>query len=243
MNRSLRGRLPWLCALLVGSLVALNAWAQTDTHGKPELSPEERAQRQADKVFTFIKFQALKPAAKRPSADAPLSAPPAAPVQASAQTKAATKAPTRLAAAEARPQAPLQAALVAQTAVTADAQPAPDLIAAATPLALAGPSTVMPPLEPTPAVAAPEVEPEPPPLRLLSKVEPEIPRQLQSDFKGGAVTVQFTVQPDGTVGQAQAVHSSHKRLAAAAVSAVNQWRFAPLPSAREASVDIAFSVE
>ena len=144
---------------------------------------------------------------------------------------------------------PLAAALVGAApgtvSVAAEARPlapagpaAPPVLFAAAQLTAAA---VLPELLPqTPSEPA---EPEPPVLQLLSKVEPEIPRQLQADFRGGAVTVRFMVQTDGSVMQAQALQASHKRLALAAVTAVNQWRFAPLPSPREATVEIAFAVE
>jgi TonB family protein len=52
--------------------------------------------------------------------------------------------------------------------------------------------------------------------------------------------VQFTVQPDGTVSQAQSIKSSNARLGNAAVEAIKQWRFAPIPKARDAAVEVAF---
>lgn len=237
MNRSLFGRMPGLCALLVGLFVALNAGAQTEALGKPELSAEERAQKQADKVFAFIKLHSVRPVTKQATPSAAAATP--APLVASVQTKAATKPPAPPAAT-----ASVQAG-VRESVKQAPGVAPPELEPSAVVLAAATLDAPKPQLEilPQPRKPEPELEAEPEALRLLSKVEPEIPRQLRADFRGGAVTVQFTVQPDGSVVQAQAVQSSHKRLAAAAVTAVNQWRFAPLALAREASVDIAFSVE
>ena len=108
---------------------------------------------------------------------------------------------------------------------------------------------------PTPAPAAPmaaaarAVEPDPPPaeeadvpLKLITKVDPVIPRLLlQQNFRNGFAQVQFTVGPDGRVTQAQSIKASHARLANAAVDAVKQWLFAPMPKAREAAVEVAFS--
>lgn len=98
------------------------------------------------------------------------------------------------------------------------------------------------------AAAAQAVEPPPPPaedelpLKLLSKVNPEIPRQLRGQsLHNGFAQVQFTVQPDGKVGQVQVIKASHARLGSAAVEAVRQWRFAPIPKPREAGVEIAFN--
>ncbi len=229
---------PPLFALLMG-VFGWAASALADEPPKPQLSAEERAQKQADRVFTFIRLHSEKPPAKRA---APVDAAPAAaaaaavvPAVVNAQAKASPKPPNKPAAAvetlqtapvESKPSAPAPAA-----------EPPAALLAAASPSA----ASVQPELLPQPP--ARPAEPEPPALQLLSKVEPEIPRQLQADFRGGSVTLRFMVQTDGSVAQAQALQSSHKRLTVAAIAAVNQWRFAPLPAPREATVDIAFAVE
>ncbi|MCV2369803.1 energy transducer TonB [Roseateles oligotrophus] len=238
MSRRFACALPGLVVSLMGVFGTVNAaFAQAETPLKSELSAEERAQKQADKVFTFIKLQSVKPAAKRAAAE-PVA--PSPPVQTAsiAVAKVAPKPQAKVAAA-AEPRQLASAAALASPSLDAqrsqESQPA--LLASASLTA----ATAQPEL--LPQRPAPQAEPEPPALQLLTKVEPEIPRQLQADFKGGAVTVRFMVQTDGSVGQAQAVQASHKRLAMAAVTAVNQWRFAPLPAPREASVDIAFAVE
>jgi TonB family protein len=227
-----------LVVLLMGVFgVANAAFAQAETPLKPELSAEERAQKQADKVFTFIKLQSVKPSTKRAAAEPTAPNPP---VQTAgiAVAKVAPKPQAKVAAAL-EPRQLASAATPASPSVEAQRsqESQPTLLAAASLTA----AVVQPEL--LPQHPAPPAEPEPPALQLLTKVEPEIPRQLQADFKGGAVTVRFMVQTDGSVMQAQAVQASHKRLAVAAVSAVNQWRFAPLPAPREASVDIAFALE
>ncbi|MDG0835913.1 TonB family protein, partial [Pelomonas saccharophila] len=107
---------------------------------------------------------------------------------------------------------------------------------------------------PTPAPAAPlaaaakAVEPPPAPveeevpLQLLSKVAPIIPRQLLTQsFRTGFAQVQFTVQPDGKVGEVHVLKASHARLGSAAIDAVRQWRFAPIPKPRDAAVEISFN--
>ncbi|MEE8614569.1 MAG: TonB family protein, partial [Roseateles sp.] len=100
------------------------------------------------------------------------------------------------------------------------------------------------------AVAAAAVEPPPAPveedipLRLLSRVSPNVPRQLLAqNFRGGFAQVQFVVQPDGKVSQAQVIKASHARLGNAAIEAVQQWRFAPIPKAREAAVEVSFKAD
>ncbi|WP_310386869.1 TonB family protein [Roseateles sp.] len=230
-----------LLALLLASIGwagSARAQAATVTATKPEasteLSAEQRAQKQADKVFTFIKLQSLKPAAKRAAPE---------PAVASVQVKVAPKpqakpaqAPTTTTTTNANADADADADADAEPPLPA-AQPPATLLAAAS----LGAASVQPELLPQPQAAPPAAEP--PALQLLSKVEPEIPRQLQADFKGGSVTLRFMVQTDGSVTQAQALQSTHRRLALAAITAVNQWRFAPLPAPREATVDIAFALE
>ena len=93
--------------------------------------------------------------------------------------------------------------------------------------------------EPPPKPAEEEAEE---PLKLLAKVEPAIPRQMQQqgNFRTGFAQVQFTVGPDGMVQQASVIKASHSRLGTAAVEAVKQWRFAPIRKSREAAVEVAF---
>lgn len=222
---------PPLFALLLG-LFGWAAAAQADEPAKPPLSAEERAQKQADRVFTFIRLHSEKPQAKRV---APVEAAPAVAVV-NTQAKAPLKPPSKPAGAAVAE--PRQTAAVEPP--TPAAEPPPAALLATASLSAA---SVQPELLPQPQAAARQPEPEPPALQLLSKVEPEIPRQLQADFRGGTVTLRFLVQTDGSVAQAQALQSSHKRLTVAAIAAINQWRFAPLPAPREATVDIAFAVE
>ena len=79
------------------------------------------------------------------------------------------------------------------------------------------------------------------PLKLLSRVEPEMPRQLQANIRTGLVLVRFTVQPDGRVAAPEVVQTTNQRMSAAALEAVLQWRFAPISQARLATVEVGFS--
>lgn len=203
----------------------------------------ERAQKAADAVFHWIKVNADKnprpappPAPRKPApvAAAPREAPAPAPTPVRVQVEAAAPAP-------ALPE-PAPAPLPAITAAASEPERTPVVLASAPPLPQ--------PAAPL-AAAARAVQPPPPPaeeaevpLKLLVKVEPVIPRQLQAQsFRNGFAQVQFIVAPDGTVVQAQATKSSNPRLGAAAVEAVRQWRFAPIPTAREAAVEVAFRNE
>ncbi len=214
--------------------------AQSDA---PKADSLERAQKAADAVFHWIKVNADKnprpappPAPRKPApvAAAPREAPAPAPTPVRMQVEAA--APT--------PALPEPAPAPAITAAASEPEPE------RTPVVLASAPPLPQPAAPL-AAAARAVQPPPPPaeeaevpLKLLVKVEPVIPRQLQAQsFRNGFAQVQFIVAADGTVVQAQATKSSNPRLAAAAVEAVRQWRFAPIPTAREAAVEVAFRNE
>ncbi|MET0517284.1 MAG: TonB family protein, partial [Burkholderiaceae bacterium] len=81
------------------------------------------------------------------------------------------------------------------------------------------------------------------PLQLVKRVEPEFSRQLLNNLRAGSVNVRFTVQPDGSVAQVEALSATNKRLAGAAIAAVAQWRFAPVPRARDARVELGFRLD
>ena len=221
-------------------LLAHPAGAQTDA---PKAESLERAQKAADAVFHWIKLNADKGATRQTPAPAAAPAPAVrkpAPVVAAAPRPAAAPAQSNAAA-----PAPAQALAPAPAPITAAAEPEPELDR--TPVVLASAAPIPAPAAPL-AIAARAAEPPPPPaeeaevpLKLLAKVDPAIPRQLQAQsFRNGFAQVQFTVAPDGTVTQAQSIKASHARLGSAAVDAVKQWRFAPIPKAREAAVEVAF---
>ncbi len=217
----------------------------------------ERAQKAADAVFHWIKLNGDKGANRQPTTPAPAPAPAAArkpvaaPVAAAPKTAAppapqSAPAPVAAAASPMPTSAPAAVPPEPTPAPMAATVPEPELERTPVVLAAAAPTPV--PSAPL-AAAARAVEPPPPPaeaadepLKLLAKVDPTIPRQLQQQsFRNGFAQVQFTVAPDGSVTQAKAIKASHNRLATAAVDAVKQWRFAPIPRAREAAVEVAFN--
>lgn len=227
---------------IAGALLTLAqpAGAQQEA---PKAAGLERAQKAADAVFHWIKLNADKganrqtpapapaPAAKKPSAPAPVAA---APKPAPAPA----------------PAAPAAAAAPAPVQMAAASQPEPEPEIDRTPVVLAAAAPTPAPAAPM-AAAAQAVEPPPPPqeeadepLRLISRVNPTLPRQMQQGtFRSGIAQVQFTVGPDGAVQQASVIKASHSRLGTAAVEAVKQWRFAPIRKPREAAVEVAFTNE
>ncbi|PZP30982.1 MAG: hypothetical protein DI603_13705 [Roseateles depolymerans] len=234
------------------------AHAQADPAASAPDARMERAQKAADAVFRWIKINADKPGV-RPATPTP-AAPAAQPLP---QSPVPTTPQRRPSPAHTPPTQPP----VSQSNANTQGVPAPSPTAAAstpsaavTSTAAAGPAASVPeppstatprPVDasahtsPTPAPQpepSPTLEPEVP-LQLRQKVDPVMPRlpaQLQRD---GYAQVQFTVQPDGSVSQALVLKTNHPRFGAAAVEAVRQWRFGPIPRTREAAVEIRFSNE
>jgi protein TonB len=259
-----------LCQVLSLSLAAMAAQAQTAPAApaaaadpKAQLSDVERAKRDADKVFQWIKFHAEK--GEKKASDRPHDAKAEA-VKTVAKPAPAAAAPAMIPArrqesdpAAERPLAARGDAGAAMQTVAATApSPAPmaQTVAPAAPapqplseapspqvVAIAAPSTSAPAgkgTPPEPETAEPD---EPVPLKLVRRVDPEYPRGLLSMQRQGSVMVQFIVRPDGTVDAAQAVRSPDRKLSAAALNAVKQWRFEPIPAPRQVSVEIGFQVE
>ncbi len=257
-------------ALAQTSDSAAKAEAGKAGSNKAELSPAERAQRDADKVFQWIRLHADKPGAKPaiilPGQSAPAPAPAPAPVAAKnnanrtpernggggdlASAKRGATVADRKGITETVTDIAPSGGAATQTAAAAVSEPAPEptRLAAAS-LSASVPPTLPETLAPPPAAASPAfAEPPAPaaaevPLKAIKMVEPEFPRQLQSTLRSGSVQVRFTVNPDGTVGRSEAIQTSHRRLNPAALDAVNQWRFEPIAKAREATVELVFRIE
>lgn len=259
MNRSASVLLATL--LLAAVCAPARAQALGDLESKTKLNESERAKRDADKVFQWIKFHAERGDASKARADSHKAD---AKADAKPEPKAEGRAVARpargnesdeLAAREARARAlahqqsrPASAPEPAQAVAARDTAPAP---ASTTPapgaqpepraLALASPSAAPPTV---PVAVARQAEPEEEvPLALIKKVDPDYPRQLLASQRTGTVTLRFTVLPDGSVQDPEALKSPHRRLSAAAIDAVKQWRFAPIGKPRQVSVDVGFMVE
>lgn len=219
--------------------------------GKSSLSDADRAKRDADKVFQWIKFHAEKSEPKK--ADKPEARPdpkpaarPAAMMPVARKTDSeATPPSATIAAAPIRSQS---AAAPASEATRSAATPAIETMASSPVevVAMAAPTAApLPAVErqlPPPApVALPEEEQSP--LTLVKRVDPEYPRALLSQQRNGAVMVRFMVQSDGSVMDVEATRSPDRKLSAAAIQAVKQWRFAPISKPRPVSVEIGFQVD
>ncbi|MBT9502284.1 MAG: energy transducer TonB [Burkholderiaceae bacterium] len=221
-------------ALLMSALLSTALHAQTADAAKsaPALSDAERAKRDGDKVSQWIRLVADKAAAKA----APAPAAPAAKKASPPPSPAPSSNGATLAAARKQVEALTETSAVAAAPPAFESAPvSPD---PGTRVALASPVAPAPAAPPPPVVEEPEA-----PLRPLFQVQPDFPRQLVNTLQSGMVAVRFTVRPDGTVSQAEAVSSSHRRLSQAAIDAVKQWRFAPIKQERTASVEVGFKLE
>ncbi|OWQ86856.1 hypothetical protein CDN99_19290 [Roseateles aquatilis] len=259
---SVRRRGLALCQALGLALAAMSAQAQTAPAGatpdpKAPLSDVDRAKRDADKVFQWIKFHAEKGEAKKAAEKPHEAAKPdakaaarTAPAPAAARRQeldpvaeralAARNAAAESAAAPSQAQAstppPTSQAVAAQA--TQPETPPPQVVAMAAPSTSAAAGKAPPPA-PEP-VALPE---EDAPLRLVRKVDPEYPRAALAQQRSGSVMVRFMVKPDGSVDAAEAVRTPDRKLGVAAVNAVRQWRFEPIGKPRQVSVEIGFQAE
>lgn len=235
-----------LAALAACLCLPLLAAAQTAA----PLTDAERARRDAEKVFSFIKFQTVpKPgseAAPKPARPATTAAAERAkPAPRPPEPHAAPAAPT-LAVSKPPEELPVKA-----VAELASVEPPPALA----PVTLAAPTSLAPSVAAVapapafnPAPAAPKAEPpdedddDDGALQLRAFVAPVLTPALQSTLGAGSrnVKVRFTVEADGRVSHAEAAPQVPRRLAKPAVEAILQWQFAPLAQPRTVDVEIAF---
>ena len=225
-----------IASCLVFATLCSAAWSQSapTPAAAPVVSDSDRAKRDAEKVFQWIRIHSDKP--RRAAVAAPPAAP-AAPVVA-ARPKPASKSnesgitETVTPLATARTEAPREAA---------PAAPAPIETSSA-----AAPSAADKPSETLVATASQKSKVEVDEDLMLIPVhrtEPEFSKALMRTLRKGQVQVSFTVKPDGTVTQAQAVTSTHPRLKDVAVATVQEWRFQPLRHAQQAVVDLGFNLD
>jgi len=80
-------------------------------------------------------------------------------------------------------------------------------------------------------------------LRPVYQTDPQFPQNLLRSLRKGQVQVRFQVLPDGSVAELQVLSSSNARLNQAALTAVAQWRFAPLKKTQSGRVDLGFDLD
>lgn len=139
-----------------------------------------------------------------------------------------------------------QAAATAAAARPAAAPP-PDLSAASRPARpqaqnpAPAPAAAAPPPAPVAAAPAPKPEhkatPEP-----VTTAQPAYPREALRDQVSGEVTVSFTVNPDGSVGNASVVSSNPRRVFdRAALDAIRKWKFTATGESTQMQRTFAFN--
>jgi TonB family protein len=246
------GRLRQLVIVVAGWAPFAPATAQLVTPGTPatsapaaELTPAERAKRDAEKVFHWITIHGDKP--RKPVAATPTKdeKPPTV-VRLKPQTPAATStaapaAPALAANLGAAPKPEAGASTVAVNTAAPLPTPAPaaDVVAKNT-------TVSAPPSGPGPAAisSVPPAAVDDDAIDTLVPVtqsEPKFPINLVRTLRNGQVQVRFTVQPDGSVVEPVVVSSSNARLNPAALAAVLQWRFAPVHKPQQGVVDLGFT--
>jgi protein TonB len=77
-------------------------------------------------------------------------------------------------------------------------------------------------------------------LGLIKKVDPVYPSTLQAGGIAGTVVLDATIHRDGTIGDVTVLRSSNPAFEQAAVEAVKQWRYTPLPYEGIVTVTIRF---
>jgi protein TonB len=201
------------------------------------LSDAERARRDAEKVFSFIKFQTVRnrpvgEAGEKPARPRAANAAPRAPV-APAPSPAPAAAPATPATATAAANTPTPVSLPAEKPLETTPAPQPTPTAAA---------SVSPAAPPAPATEEDADDEDDAALQLQSFVPPSLTPEVNATLGAGSrnVKVRFTVEADGRVSKAEAAAGVPRRLAKPATDAILQWRFAPLPQARNVDVEIAF---
>lgn len=197
----------------------------------------DRARRDAEKVFRFIQFHAVKRAAP--------ARPPTAPSR--DEPRAAVRAPggERSPPPAAGPATPRSAASAPSPGAD-DERPPPSA-------ATEGPAAASPAVDATGPAPAEPANPDgraeatdggeeegAVALRLLDLVAPSLSPSLLASLGPSTprVRLRFRVEADGRVSSAAALDGTPRRLAAVAERALLQWRFEALPAAQEAEVEL-----
>jgi len=244
----------WL-VVAAGLAAVVSSVAQPTTPASPaasapaaELTPAERAKRDAEKVFHWITIHGDKPRKAVTKDEKP---PTVVRVRAPAPAPTATPAAPALAANLAAPKPEVGAAASASAPAAsalppaAPASPAVGVQSAAL-TALSSPpasrslgTPAAAPITSAPAVAVEDDASDT--LVPVTQPEPKFPINLVRTLRAGQVQVQFTVQPDGSVVEPTVVASSNPRLNPAALAAVGQWRFAPVRKPQQGIVELGFT--
>jgi TonB family protein len=242
MNRSTTKKIAATLALAGCTTCALAQQAPASADQDAN-APSERAKRMSENPYKWIMIMDDKPRPKKDEPREPRRAPAAPAATAPAPAPAATAAP----AAAAAPPTPrsFEPRVPANQAAAQPAAPAPIHTAPAV-VNPPVPTVVAPAAAPSPALAAAspalrDAEAEDEPLRALKQVQPEMTRQIAtSGVTQGRVRAKFTVALDGSVTNPEIVNSTNRVLNSSVLTALAQWKYAPIKEPRDAQVEFAF---
>lgn len=98
------------------------------------------------------------------------------------------------------------------------------------------------PPKPAPPKAEPKAPPPPPVTRLVTRIDPEFPREaMQSGATSGTVKARLTLDAAGNVTQVEVTEATPRRIFdRAVVRALSQWKYNEGAPARYVEVEIAF---
>ena len=183
--------------------------------------PSERARRDAEKVFSWIKITDVKsvPATQKPQQ----------PKQPQVQPSSAKKPVTS-------PQ------ITSNEPVRHQQAPAPAASAAGAPV-LAPANNVPLPNFPPPSTAnaasAKVVDEEPIKLIGVSQPKPSIPNDVIEQIKKMSIDVRFVVLPSGAVSNVQVLNNKNPKVTIPIIRAITNWKFLPIARSQIAEVTIA----
>jgi hypothetical protein len=204
-----------------------------DAKAEAEAAAMERARRLAANPMRVI-LEASR-VRRRADGEAPPPAPVAgvAPVAAVAAAATATVAPTEVIPRAAPAPAPREAATPEPAIMSSD-------LAQARSAPTSAPALTLEPVARPVAALAPELARP----TLITRVDPDPPARLLTDLSANTViTADLTIKPDGSVSQVVLVTPNTRSLGRYVITALQQWRFAPLPGERVWRVDLVFRAE
>lgn len=79
-------------------------------------------------------------------------------------------------------------------------------------------------------------------MTLLTKVTPTYPPIMQSAHVSGQVVLDAIIHNDGTIGDVKVLQSTNDAFAQAAITAVKQWRYSPIPYEGILTVTVNFTL-
>jgi TonB family protein len=79
-------------------------------------------------------------------------------------------------------------------------------------------------------------------LTLLTKVTPVYPRMFEQARMPGTVVLDAVIHRDGTIGDVRVLQSTNDAFAQAAIAAVKQWRYTPIPYEGIVTVTVNFTI-